>query len=104
MQDVKTVAELYQKLSNDGKEDVTSIVCFKAIWCRSCARLQYRIKKAAEKKPSVQFLNVDISDQKGEFYEYCVENGLQTIPYCIVYVNDEKVSEGRWSEIRTLKV
>lgn len=102
MYDVESVDELTRKLSNDGIE-VMSVVCFKANWCKTCARMQYKVKKAAADNPSVQFLNVDLSDQEGELYRYCVKNGLKAIPYYLVYRNDKKVSEGKWTEIKALK-
>lgn len=97
MVEIGTADALYHRLS---KENVASVVCFKAVWCKTCARLQYTIKKTAEANPEVQFLNLDVSDRSGELYDFFAGSNLHTIPYFLVYVNNNRVSEGRWSEIR----
>lgn len=97
MQEVATREELDMKL---GEEDKVTIVCFKAVWCKTCSEMEYTIKKSAEANPGIQFLKLDISTRTGKLYQFFTEHDLYTIPYYLVFVNKQKVSEGRWYDIQ----
>lgn len=61
--------------------------------------MEAKIRRAAQDNPSVQFLCVDTSDTAGELYTFFAQNSPPIIPYYLVYKNDQKIFEGRWSDI-----
>lgn len=62
-------------------------------------KLEEKMNKAAVANSSIQFLVLDISDRNGDLFEYFKQNSQPILPYCLVYDNDVKISEGRWGEV-----
>ncbi|GMH44477.1 hypothetical protein BSKO_12429 [Bryopsis sp. KO-2023] len=98
--DITSVSDLKSHIALSSVDGSVAVVNYKARWCMKCARLQYTIKKTAKNNGKIRFLNVDVSDIKGELAMYCKQIGLKSIPHFQVFSQNEMISEGKWASVK----
>lgn len=85
-------SELEFRTVSGSKNNKLVVAHFKASWCASCNRMQYKLGQIAGQNPDVTFAIVDISKYP-KLQEHMEEKELEGLPYFMFYKNGKCVAE-----------